>query len=60
MAKCACCSARAEVVVSWPASVPQVHKVCEPCAGDIWNTLSLKFTGTEAYMCFTIEPIDNC
>jgi hypothetical protein len=57
--KCSMCSDRAEVEVSWPASEPQVHKVCEACAASIWNTLSLKFTGTPAYLGFTIEPLEG-
>lgn len=55
--KCEMCSEKAEVVVAWPASIPQKHAVCDPCGHSIWDILSTKFTGTEAFMGFTITPL---
>lgn len=57
--KCSMCEHKAEVRVSWPASVPQDHAVCECCASQIWNKLSTQFTGTEAFRGFTILPINE-
>ncbi len=51
------CKDRAEVTVSWPASVRQEHNVCDSCAHSIWDRLSTNFTGTEAFLGFTIMPI---
>ena len=57
--KCAMCKDRAEVTVSWPASVPQAHAVCDACAHSIWDRLSTQFSGTEAFIGFTIMPIEQ-
>ena len=57
--KCAMCADRAEVTVSWPASAPQEHDVCDACAHSIWDSLSTQFSGTEAFMGFTIMPIER-
>lgn len=59
MKKCAMCSANAEVTVSWPATVRQQrHDVCDSCGHLIWDKISRDFSGTEACMGFTIEPLD--
>lgn len=55
--KCAMCSERAEVKVSWTSSTPQVHKLCESCVSIIWDKLSTTYSGTEAFMSFTIVPL---
>jgi hypothetical protein len=57
--KYAICTDKAEVKVSWPATVAQEHNVCESCAHHIWDRLSTQFSGTEAFMGFTIEPISE-
>lgn len=53
--RCAMCEKKAVVVVSWPASKPQKHSVCDSCAHVIWDTLSKQHSGTEAFMGFTLS-----
>ena len=57
MPQCAMYTHKAEVNVSWPASTRQDNNVCDACAHMIWDNLSSKFSGTEAFMGFTILPI---
>ena len=63
--KCAMCQSRAEVWVSWPITTEgeyrgdhQRHAACDACGHLVWDQISTKFSGTEACMCFTIEPIE--
>lgn len=50
---------KAEIVLSWPASVPQRHAVCLVHADEIWKTIIKKFIGTEAYYGFTVQALPS-
>ncbi len=54
---CAQCGNKAEVICSWPASIAQRHALCLSCGQSIWDKISTDFSGTEACMCFSIEPL---
>ena len=55
----AVCSAKATVIVSWPSSAREEHSLCHSCAKMIFETLKAKFSGTEAFMGFTIMPLEE-
>lgn len=58
MTQCVMCEARAEVVISWPVSEgEQRHKVCDYCGNSVYDRISKEFSGTEAHLSFTIEPL---
>ncbi len=58
MSKCAMCQSNADVLISWPINNgEQKHKVCDSCGHSVWDRISKEFNGTEAYFCFTIEPL---
>ena len=57
--KCAMCNAQAEVEVAWPVTDgEQRHQLCDVCAHDVWDQISTRFTGTEAYIAFSIQPLN--
>ena len=57
--KCELCeNDTAEVRCSWPSSRGgEEAKVCGSCCSQIWNKLSTDFSGTEAHMAFSIDPV---
>ncbi len=58
--KCAMCQDKAVVRVSWPTSQgPQVNDLCNSCATSVYNALSARFSGTEAYMSFQCARLNQ-
>lgn len=59
MIKCEMCKEKASVKISWFASIPQNACVCEWCAAMVWNRLSTQFSGTDAFMTFSIDTLSD-
>ena len=55
--KCVMCGSDADHIISWPASIPQLHEVCNKCSKEVWNKISSRSSGTDALNGFTIYPL---
>ncbi len=63
--RCESCGDVAEVRIGWPrcdgsgkaVGLGKMTPVCGACGSSIWNTISTRFSGTEACLSFCIESV---